>query len=332
MFLPTDITLKSGDSGDYVRELQLRLVQRSLLGDANITSFYDGPTTQAVMEFQNLNGLRSDGIAGPETLRRLVSIGAGEEGEASSGNSEEEEQAQSFRKERHDDLALAAAEDEQQKLANEAVWGQDATQTAATEEAHDASQEQLSELDRYQQSAEAKQAAEQQAAQERLDYARSAEYEQQQPAPDAQSASNVAENQTVAEPPPAEPAASADATAADRRAEQAASVDMAAQQPAQPDQPVHKAADPAPDTAGQPVNTPDAGQAQTATAPAAPDPILVRMDNQLDAPSRQESRMEGQRLDANGVANNGTVPLEELGELSPDRSPAIRREQEVARV
>lgn len=73
MFLPTNITLQFGDSGDYVAELQRRLVQRQCMARGMITAFYDGPTVSGVRTFQIAAGLQGDGIAGPETLRRLNS-------------------------------------------------------------------------------------------------------------------------------------------------------------------------------------------------------------------------------------------------------------------
>lgn len=74
MFLPTNITLQFGDSGDYVAELQRRLVQRQCMARGMITAFYDGPTVSGVRTFQIAAGLQGDGIAGPETLRRLNSF------------------------------------------------------------------------------------------------------------------------------------------------------------------------------------------------------------------------------------------------------------------
>ncbi|MFZ4541937.1 MAG: peptidoglycan-binding domain-containing protein [Rickettsiales bacterium] len=71
MFLPTNITLKLGDSGDFVTELQRRLSRVDCFNESAISGSFDGPTVNGVSQFQSLHGIRADGIAGPETLRRL---------------------------------------------------------------------------------------------------------------------------------------------------------------------------------------------------------------------------------------------------------------------
>ena len=71
MFLPSNITLKFGDSGDFVSELQRRLSVANCFDEAGINGFYDGVTVNGVSQFQSISGIRADGIAGPETLRRL---------------------------------------------------------------------------------------------------------------------------------------------------------------------------------------------------------------------------------------------------------------------
>lgn len=75
MFLPSNITLKLGDSGDFVAELQRRLAARDFMTTDMVTSFYDGMTVNAVRQFQTTQGIRADGVAGPETLRRLNGLG-----------------------------------------------------------------------------------------------------------------------------------------------------------------------------------------------------------------------------------------------------------------
>lgn len=77
MFLPSTMTLSPGDSGEFVRELQRRLSTLSLYPAEALSGFYDGMTTSAVTSFQFQQGLRSDGIAGPETLRRLNGVLSG---------------------------------------------------------------------------------------------------------------------------------------------------------------------------------------------------------------------------------------------------------------
>ncbi len=95
MFLPSNITLKLGDSGDFVAELQRRLAARDLLSSDMVTSFYDGATVSAVRQFQNANGLRADGVAGPETLRRLngLSDATATSGSSSSNQSDNEQES-----------------------------------------------------------------------------------------------------------------------------------------------------------------------------------------------------------------------------------------------
>lgn len=71
MFLPTNITLKFGDSGDFVSELQRRLSVVKCFSESMVNGFYDGNTANGVSRFQSMVGINADGIAGPETLRRL---------------------------------------------------------------------------------------------------------------------------------------------------------------------------------------------------------------------------------------------------------------------
>jgi peptidoglycan hydrolase-like protein with peptidoglycan-binding domain len=91
MFLPSTITLKFGDSGDFVTELQNRLVLTKCLTDGMVTGFYDGATVNAVTTFQGREGLNADGVAGPETLRRLNGVISGSSGSAPTRNQEEEQ-------------------------------------------------------------------------------------------------------------------------------------------------------------------------------------------------------------------------------------------------
>lgn len=96
MFLPSDITLQFGDSGDFVAEMQRRLV--AVQGGSNnlVTGHFDGMTVNAVSSFQSRVGLRADGIAGPDTLRRLNGVYSGEPITSSDSNNDtkqEEEEA-----------------------------------------------------------------------------------------------------------------------------------------------------------------------------------------------------------------------------------------------
>lgn len=77
MFLPSNITLQMGDSGDFVAELQRRLVGVKSLSEDAVNGFFDNRTQMGVSSFQMRVGLRADGIAGPETLRRLNAVMTG---------------------------------------------------------------------------------------------------------------------------------------------------------------------------------------------------------------------------------------------------------------
>lgn len=94
MFLPSTITLKPGDSGDFVAELQRRLATVDCFSHDAINGFYDGMTTNAVSTFQSRHGLSVDGIAGPETLRRLNGVISGDTSSTTSSNQAEEEAKQ----------------------------------------------------------------------------------------------------------------------------------------------------------------------------------------------------------------------------------------------
>lgn len=90
MFLPSNITLQFGDSGDYVTELQRRLASRSYLSGDMLTGFFDASTVSAVRSFQTASGIRADGVAGPETLRRLNGFGGSSSDEAPPTQAEED--------------------------------------------------------------------------------------------------------------------------------------------------------------------------------------------------------------------------------------------------
>lgn len=94
MFLPANITLQFGDSGDFVAELQRRLAAIDAHPGDAINGFYDGVTVNSVSGFQSRSGIRADGIAGPETLRRLNGVASGDTSTSSSDNKTEEEEKQ----------------------------------------------------------------------------------------------------------------------------------------------------------------------------------------------------------------------------------------------
>jgi hypothetical protein len=97
VFLPTNITLQFGDTGDFVAELQRRLSKLDLLSEAMVNAAFDGSTVNAVKSFQSIHGLRVDGVAGPETLRRLAGVLSGESSSSTGGDNKQEEQKQQVR-------------------------------------------------------------------------------------------------------------------------------------------------------------------------------------------------------------------------------------------
>ena len=66
---------KLGSSGSSVKRLQYALYELKYY-DGDITGVYDTATENAVMAFQDVNGLYIDGIAGQDTQRRLFSSNA----------------------------------------------------------------------------------------------------------------------------------------------------------------------------------------------------------------------------------------------------------------
>ena len=64
-------TLRSGYTGSDVAALQYRL--GALCYPVNVTATYDSMTIAAVKQFQLLNGLKQDGIAGPKTFEAMYS-------------------------------------------------------------------------------------------------------------------------------------------------------------------------------------------------------------------------------------------------------------------
>ena len=63
-------SLSMGSRGDDVRRLQSRLVELGFL-TGNVDGAFGGQTRNAVMLFQEVNGLQKDGVAGKATLTRL---------------------------------------------------------------------------------------------------------------------------------------------------------------------------------------------------------------------------------------------------------------------
>ncbi len=69
--VPDGPTLKPGMSGGRVRALQERLAQLELLFDTQVDGAMGTATSNAVMTFQTLHDLDSDGLVGPATLVAL---------------------------------------------------------------------------------------------------------------------------------------------------------------------------------------------------------------------------------------------------------------------
>lgn len=141
MFLPSNITLKLGDSGDFVAELQRRLATRDLLSADMVTSFFDGATVNAVRQFQMTNGIRADGVAGPETLRRLNGITDGTSGSTNTQNDSEQAGAITPTNARILQLQM-----EEAALKQQAEIDQQMAQQAALQQPHQLPQHEKSQL------------------------------------------------------------------------------------------------------------------------------------------------------------------------------------------
>lgn len=70
-------TLSSvGSRGNEVKAIQEKLKERGLY-NGSVDGIYGNATKQAVIKFQKQNGLSADGIAGPQTLKKLgITIGS----------------------------------------------------------------------------------------------------------------------------------------------------------------------------------------------------------------------------------------------------------------
>jgi hypothetical protein len=68
--VPEGVTLRPGDTGDAVEELQAALVQLGY-DPGPVDGDYGDATTQAVASFQEAAGITADGVAGPETFSAL---------------------------------------------------------------------------------------------------------------------------------------------------------------------------------------------------------------------------------------------------------------------
>ena len=89
--LQTNQTLRKGDEGAQVKALQKRLTELGYYTTV-IDSDYGYRTAEAVSAFQRGNGLTVDGVAGPATLRKLVSDSAITKEEADKKQEEEDKE------------------------------------------------------------------------------------------------------------------------------------------------------------------------------------------------------------------------------------------------
>ncbi len=76
LVLPPRPTLREGSRGVYVRYLQQKLTSK-LYPLGNADGIFGGNTKNAVVEFQQENGLTPDGIVGPRTWEIVSRIGGG---------------------------------------------------------------------------------------------------------------------------------------------------------------------------------------------------------------------------------------------------------------
>ena len=76
LVLPPRPTIRQGDRGVYVRYLQQKLTSK-LYPLGAIDGIFGNATRQAVVEFQQENGLAADGIVGPLTWEVVSRIGGG---------------------------------------------------------------------------------------------------------------------------------------------------------------------------------------------------------------------------------------------------------------
>ncbi|MCU1400760.1 MAG: murein peptide amidase, partial [Acidimicrobiales bacterium] len=70
-------TLREGSRGADVVCLESQLISRGLAGVIGPDDYFGPSTTQAVLTFQTVHGLASDGVVGPRTRAALATVGAG---------------------------------------------------------------------------------------------------------------------------------------------------------------------------------------------------------------------------------------------------------------
>ena len=71
--MPTHRTIRQGDRGDDVKEMQEILIRKGYnVGSSGADGIFGKNTKAAVMDFQRANGLTADGICGPRTWEKLL--------------------------------------------------------------------------------------------------------------------------------------------------------------------------------------------------------------------------------------------------------------------
>lgn len=320
MFLPSDITLKPGDSGDFVAELQRRLAKRDVLADGHVTSMYDEMTAQAVRNFQQLSGLRTDGIAGPETLRRLNGLVSSSD---DAKPTEEEEEEKELAEERAEDLVAMNRNFDEGQETNEAIFDPEHNEldTLEQEQAENLDKEinQLSDLTQQQEHVIAQrealrdtepfldnagqetdkiQAQHEHAREEKPNFEEMAE-QQQQATKDAMHENirtDLDQSPSSFEPPKPD-------------IDQTRDADLPNQQS---------------------YIAPSAAAANTrAPKESSLSPDMQRTEAALTPPDKQFSREEGKKLDSKGVKEGEAISEKELGELVPSQTPAKGQQQQV---
>ena len=79
-------TMRQGDRGENVKQLQAKLKELGLYS-LKTDGVYGRGTAQAVLEYQQKNGLKADGIAGPKTLAKIYGTGTASSATSSSSSS-----------------------------------------------------------------------------------------------------------------------------------------------------------------------------------------------------------------------------------------------------
>ena len=81
-----EVLSKYGSRGDEVRQIQTKL-KRWGYYNGNVDGIFGSQTLEAVKYFQRKNGLKVDGIAGPETLKAMGIYSLSNSSSSSSSNS-----------------------------------------------------------------------------------------------------------------------------------------------------------------------------------------------------------------------------------------------------